>query len=595
MTCRTHVNPSGYTSNLVKAIPLAAAFLLGCGQIAFLHAAQADSALKPPEPAALYDTGAASAEQLSGDALLQKTGWTKLEKAGTVKGDAVLVSSGIAVVARGKGSALEVYGGDGKAWKLRTTLVPAGEGEWKISGIKALAGDAAAAGAEVTFSGKAGKAVLNLGVETGKPILKTKPVSGADGLRMVSDARLGVLPDFFADDMVIDARAIPIEKTEVPSENFFMELLDDGNSIVTAVWDKSKKDVALTLAGAADARVIKSVDLSYGDGGTIWVAVLDRKGMWAVEELDAEKVKKVITLNWAVPFRAKWKGNFMRVDHTVDSWEFSINPASRGGWSGVVGGYEHPCWIEDKGTAKGLVQAPTKFPNGNFAGPFVVYPIDRVKETPADQMTITDIMRGSLGVGPCEYIMDTAGQGVANKGIYTCSVEHTVPLLFELGMQKDERVYLNAMLREVQVFVKAIQDRINAYVDFREQTLKYLAEQKTAHPDQAEFIGKLEEQTKRIQTNRANGIEPVSKMAAQIKPAILGDGIKVDVGGTAAGIAGVGLGQDNAVAQCRQKVKILRQMATIEMAINPKTSDVAKEMRKRTQQMLRNPFGHEMR
>jgi hypothetical protein len=36
-------------------------------------------------------------------------------------------------------------------------------------------------------------------------------------------------------------------------------------------------------------------------------------------------------------------------------------------------------------------------------------------------------------------------------------------------------------------------------------------------------------------------------------------------------------------------------MATIEMAINPKNSSVAKEIRKRTQEILRNPYGHEMR
>jgi len=210
-------------------------------------------------------------------------------------------------------------------------------------------------------------------------------------------------------------------------------------------------------------------------------------------------------------------------------------------------------------------------------------------------MTVTDVMRTCLGVGPCEYIMDVAGQGVTNKGIYTCSVEHTVPLLFEFGLAKEERVYLNAMLREVQVFVKAIQDRINSYVDFREQTLKYLAEPKIAHPEQADFISKLEEQTKGIQSTRANGIEPVSKMVAQLKPEIWADIHKVDIRGVCSGIAGVGLGQDNAVARCRQKVKVLRQMATIEMAINPKNSSVAKEIRKRTQEILRNPYGHEMR
>jgi hypothetical protein len=210
-------------------------------------------------------------------------------------------------------------------------------------------------------------------------------------------------------------------------------------------------------------------------------------------------------------------------------------------------------------------------------------------------MTVADLMRGSLGEGPCEFIMDTAGQGVSNKGIYTCSVHNTLPSLFEFGFQKDERMHIERMLGEVQVFVKAIQDRINGYVDFRAEMLKYLGEQKKAKPELAEFIGKLEAQTGRIQTNKVDGATPVAGLAAQLRPAITADLPKASAEGVTEGIMNIGLGQDNAVARCRNTVKILRQMATIEMAVNPKSAEVAREVRKRTQAALRNPLGHEMR
>jgi len=205
------------------------------------------------KPAALYDTGSVSADPLDGEVLTQRTGWVNQGKAGSMKGDAVLTTAGLAVVARSEGPSLEVYGGDGNAWKLRATLVPSGVGDWKIAGLKALQSDATAAGMEVTFSGKAGKAILDLGVEAGKPILKTKPVSGVEGLKMSCESRLGVLPISLPDDMVIDARAIPIDKAEIPAENFFMNMLDNGNSIVTAIWDKNARDVELILSGEKDA------------------------------------------------------------------------------------------------------------------------------------------------------------------------------------------------------------------------------------------------------------------------------------------------------------------------------------------------------
>jgi len=57
----------------------------------------------------------------------------------------------------------------------------------------------------------------------------------------------------------------------------------------------------------------------------------------------------------------------------------------------------------------------------------------------------------------------------------------------------------------------------------------------------------------------------------------------VEIGGT----------QDELVAQCRGAVKILRQRAGLLMAQDPRMATVAGEIRKRTQEVLRNPAWHE--
>ena len=57
--------------------------------------------------------------------------------------------------------------------------------------------------------------------------------------------------------------------------------------------------------------------------------------------------------------------------------------------------------------------------------------------------------------------------------------------------------------------------------------------------------------------------------------------------------AKAGGNQDELVGECRMIVKILRQRAAMAMATDPRSAPIAKEMRRRTQQMLRNPTSYE--
>jgi hypothetical protein len=559
--------------------------------------------------AGLTAGGSAAAEALSGDALAKKEGWVKIAegKKAAIKGGAALVNPRMAVVLRPKANGADIYGTGADGSKLRAHVVPIGDADgMTLTSVSAVSAADAASLEAVYKSGKGTALTVTYSLGPMNPILRTKPGAGVVGQRIEAQTRLGVLPDFFADDMVIDARAIPIDKAEIPAENFFMNMLDNGNAMVTAIWDKNKRDIELSLAGDKDARVITGVNIFYGDGGMIWLAALEQKGIWAQAEITESNVKQITTLEWKCPFRAKWKGDFMRTDHTVDSWEFEylsggIMPGKspRWRWSGVVGGHDWPCWFDEKDTAKAGIQPATKFPNGSFAGPFVVYPIDRNKDTPLDQLTVTDLMRDSLGIGPCELITDAAGQGSSDKGLFTCAVDAMAPAIFAGDRQKEERVFLKKMLKETQVFVKAIGDRINSYVEFRGQTLQYLGEQKKAHPELADFIVKLEAQTGKIQASKVDRNGAVAGLAEQIMKEAVSDSPRPDInkltveGG--GGIATHGGWQDDVVARARNAVKILRQMATIEMAMNPKSAELCKEMRKRTQQILRGSLGHEMR
>ena len=55
----------------------------------------------------------------------------------------------------------------------------------------------------------------------------------------------------------------------------------------------------------------------------------------------------------------------------------------------------------------------------------------------------------------------------------------------------------------------------------------------------------------------------------------------------------VGGNQDELVGECRMAVKMLRQRAGLAMAVDPRTAPVAREIRRRTHEVMRNPATYE--
>jgi hypothetical protein len=55
----------------------------------------------------------------------------------------------------------------------------------------------------------------------------------------------------------------------------------------------------------------------------------------------------------------------------------------------------------------------------------------------------------------------------------------------------------------------------------------------------------------------------------------------------------IGGNQDELVGECRWAVKVLRQRAALAAAQDPRLAQVAAEIRRRSQEVLRNPAGHE--
>jgi hypothetical protein len=546
-----------------------------------------------------WDTATSSATPYGVGDLAAKAGWTALDKAGAVKGDAVLSNGRVTLVARKGADALEMHGPSG-AVRARLAFGK------KVSPSLAELGKG---GATLDASG------VRFTLKRGEAAVEAVATSGA--LRVESPARFIVLPDFFADDVVVDARQIPSAKAELPSENFLLHLSGNRDAITMCVFENREQDVRISLAGDGDKRQVLASEVEFGKGRKIWVAAFEGPALWTSIDLARGQKGKIVPLDWTMPYPAVWRTDFTRSDELIDSWEMLLQEKEGGDftkpvWFGngpgkvrpnrqvvdqAIGGLLYPCWTDaaKKGFAqpfneKGKMEL-------SFWGPAVVYPINRMADTPLDAFTVTDVVRATLGVGPCEYILDVEGQKSELKGRATCSVREELKMMYEKNEQASRKADTEQFLKQGLTFVTHIRSRIQGYVDFAK---KARAELKAAPPSPA--LAEIDKMLAEVDARVAAKLDVIKtpKHVAEMMDAFRKDGLGME------GPAGlekarafsealvlIGGTQDELVGECRYLVKNLRQKVALMAVKDPAIAALAGKLRADAQAVLRAPSVHE--
>jgi hypothetical protein len=276
----------------------------------------------------------------------------------------------------------------------------------------------------------------------------------------------------------------------------------------------------------------------------------------------------------------------------------------------VLGRFSFPCWIDNDG--RGYLQPlrERRYENRgkvyNFDGPAIIYPIDRVKVppfgTPIEKLTVVDLVRMTLGVGPCEYILDLEGQKRNARGVATCYARDVINAIYQEGSQLDNGPVIVEHLALAVAFITNVRERIDQYVEFGRQMTAYLEQQKRLHPEHAAFLDELLLLTKRLdqffEKNRERIRTPAyAEQTAQRFCRELLEYTEKDAYEMCDAMmrifTSIGGAQDGLVAECRMIVKMLRQRSGIAMAASPELKDIATEIRTRTQAILRNPTPYE--
>jgi hypothetical protein len=573
----------------MKAILLLAAFLLPQAARAGVSA---------------WDTGLSPAD--GSDA---KPEWTLLTEAGSsLKGDGVITNGRLTVVVRRQSASVDVYAGS--ALRSRLSL-----NAGTLTKVALVEISKTGACLEATY----GTATAKFRLKRGEVFVETEPGAGATRLQVASPGRYVVLPDFFADDMLVDATKIPPASIELPSENFLLHPTARGDSLVMVVFENREQEVRVSLSGQGDQRVFTGSEIQFGKGRKIWTAVMEGKGIWHAFDVPASSGGKISPLAWTMPFPAQWRSDFTRSDGLTDSWEMLLQsrkdgeyqkpswlgnddrtlPLTRKRWIEILGEFQYPLWSDHEG--KGFIQ-PMAHKYCTMAGPAFLYPINRVKETPGDRFTALDVMRSTLGVGPCEYILDVEGQKEKQKGSYTCHVRDRLSEIYEKGMQKGRKDEIEKLLGEALTFVEHIRSRIEAYIAFGKEIQGFIAEKRKANPELASALGDLEGIAAQIEERLADRRDRIKAPSDVME---LNDGFRKTIRDYEGpdlkdrlkkytdDLTRIGGNQDKLVMECRWIVKALRQKAGLMMALDPRVAPVAEEVRAKTQAILRSPTAHE--
>lgn len=561
----------------------------------------------------LLDTGTSSPFPLQVEAVEKKAGWTILGedvKTYEFKGDAVLLNDKLVVVLRRQGLGAEVYTRTRSGLNQRAVIAPRSPSRDRTQGLKHIRiveNHPGAVEVEATFDTQGATTTKTLAVAyrltTGQPYMQVQPSRGVGALRVQVPTQFLVVPDFFADDLVYDARKFTQARIGLPVENFYLHLTGSdrnrptGRGIVTCIWKSNPvaagigQTAAAFLEGEGDNRIIEASEIACADGKTIWVAFMEHDQVWHSYVIASDEAQEDLLLKWDPPFPAKWRGNFVGTDEAAESWDFKEGRLANYEAPGF-GKQVYPCWFQ---TDKPYVRPPNVRPARRESTPsrlLVIYPIDRSQATPLNEFCLIDIMRNTLGVGACQYVLDLEGLDSESTPAPALTMEW-VEKQFKKKKETRYADEIQARLKLMVDHVRHVEDRIVQYSAFeREVRELYTKPGKGISRDAITGIDG-------ILDNMAYSItlfEPARKtpeLAEQLAEQVIGlfgkDGAYAECERIGRELRSMGDAQDRTLSKCRMAVRRLGQHClTMQHAASgePDTHSLLDTILDRTEQFL---------
>jgi len=323
----------------------------------------------------LFDTGSPAASPLPSGTGAAWNGWAELAEEDTThrfQGDVALANNRMTVVLRKLGTGAELYARHAGGWRRRASVSPAPSGggsAMALSSVRIVENTPAGVRIDCQYRTAGDPVTIGYRLITGDPGLEVYPGPRLLHVRADADIRYAVVPNYFGDDMVFSAGDTNAAELPLPTDQLLLAMLGDGGAVMMCVCESDQRECCIVLTETEQKRRIVATAMPAVEGKRIWVALLEDRDIWTAGPAPTSSAAS----RWSPPFAARWRLDKLQGDGRATSTLYS----------------------------KDVLGTATR--------PFLAYPLERDRDTPLTKLCMTDIMRNTLGVGPCQYIIAAEG------------------------------------------------------------------------------------------------------------------------------------------------------------------------------------------
>ena len=211
-----------------------------------------------------------------------------------------------------------------------------------------------------------------------------------------------------------------------------------------------------------------------------------------------------------------------------------------------------------------------------FPRPLLVYPMDRSRATPLTAFCPTDVLRNTLGVGPCQYILQTEGLQTDTNPTPD-NVMTWIEKQIARKRQKKSADEIRDLVQQMTQHVGHVAERIQRYADLGRDVQKLCTEGeasgslRTAAATLKPIAAGLQQHATATEVTAAP--QRVSQLAVQVAGLVDQTNPLAECQRLGAELRSVGAVQDRALANGRMAARWLRARAKMLAADDPPTAD----------------------
>jgi len=517
-------------------------------------------------------------------------------------GDAVVENEHLTAVFQSKKGSVLIYSKtDSAGQKLEFVPLELKDKPAKITHCTILQNTGQDVALEVTFSGEGKNLPAVIAFDT-TGIVDIKPHPNTKGISLISPIEHGIVPSFIGDDLIFSPGNYATTNTLcVPSENLFVGLLAGQNDMLVVTWPEGNQQMKLMLgSNQQKPRRIESVDFE-NDGKSLYLAILSAHGIWHKEDLKPSFLEKDVTIGWKKPFHAKW---ITQLSEGGVQTTYTFKESKSNIWRGVIGHYTYPVWFSDDNASYSLSKKiPPK-------GQSVIYFLER-NDTPESVLSPVDIMKATLGRQTCDAILDLPGRklrthhrrgGEGVRRACTCGCTEAIQAVFDAGQEVQKKEYVEGAVDDMVFFVTQHMKRIGEYQEFARDMMEFLNQTQKSTADLKPYLDRMEAivqeipQEYRRQQELIMSLQYVGELTQQTKALILkkGPGNLKAYEELSMKWRRMGGAQDDLVAQYHRITRKLFQEAGYGGTSSAQAVEIARQIRARCRERLRNADGYEI-